>query len=127
MVTRSRSSDAQTESVISTLLRTGVAAASFVVLAGGIYYLVKYGAAVPHYAAFHGEPERFRSVPRIAAGLFALSSRAIIQSGLLVLLLTPVARVVFSVIAFWRQRDRTFVAITLAVLAVLVCNLVRRG
>ena len=45
--------------------------------------------------------------------------RALIQLGLLLLIATPVARVAFSVFAFERQRDWTYVGITLFVLAVL--------
>jgi len=39
------------------------------------------------------------------------------------LIATPVARVAFSVVAFLMQRDRTYVAITLIVLAVLLFSL----
>lgn len=49
--------------------------------------------------------------------------RALIQLGLLLLIATPVSRVAFSVFAFERQRDWTYVGITLAVLAVLVYSL----
>ena len=38
--------------------------------------------------------------------------RALIQLGLLLLIATPVARVAFSVFAFERQRDWTYVGIT---------------
>ena len=50
--------------------------------------------------------------------------RGIIQLGLLLLIATPIARVVFSVYAFARQRDRTYVLVTLVVLAVLLYSLI---
>jgi uncharacterized membrane protein len=45
---------------------------------------------------------------------------------LLLLILTPVARVAFSVAAFALERDWTYVAITLIVLAVLIYSLAGR-
>ena len=49
-----------------------------------------------------------------------LSARAIIQLGLLLLIATPVARVLFSAIAFAIERDCMYVVITLIVLAILL-------
>ena len=39
---------------------------------------------------------------------------------MLLLIATPVARVLFSVFAFFRERDRTYVIVTLIVLAVVL-------
>ena len=44
----------------------------------------------------------------------------------MLLILTPVARVAFSVAAFALERDWTYVAITLIVLAILVYSLTGR-
>jgi uncharacterized membrane protein len=43
--------------------------------------------------------------------------------GLLLLIANPIARVAFSAVAFAARRDRAYVAITLTVLAVLICSL----
>lgn len=48
------------------------------------------------------------------------SGRVIITAGLLVLIATPVARVVFSIFIFMREGDRLYVAITSAVLLILL-------
>jgi len=48
------------------------------------------------------------------------SGRAIITAGLLVLIATPVARVAFSIVIFVREGDRLYVAITSAVLLILL-------
>jgi uncharacterized membrane protein len=45
---------------------------------------------------------------------------AIIQAGLLILLLTPVTRVALTLILFLRDRDRIFALITAIVLIVLL-------
>jgi uncharacterized membrane protein len=44
--------------------------------------------------------------------------------GLLVLIATPIARVMFSVVTFIIERDIAFVTITLFVLAILVYGLI---
>jgi uncharacterized membrane protein len=120
-------SDAQVEEVVGSLLRIGVIAAAIVVLAGGIFYLIRHGGKLPDYAIFRGEPAEFRSVGGILRAALALRSRGLIQLGLLLLIATPVARVAFSVIAFALQGDRIYIAITLIVLGVLVFSMAGGG
>jgi uncharacterized membrane protein len=60
----------------------------------------------------------------ILQGAFALHPDAVVQTGLLLLIATPVLRVVFSLFGFARQRDWLYVALTLIVLAVLSVGLV---
>jgi len=52
------------------------------------------------------------------------NSAAIIQAGVILLIATPVARVVFAVIGFAIERDRLYVAVSLTVLAVLMASLI---
>jgi len=120
-------SDRRVEEIIGDLLRAGVIIAALVVLLGGIVYLVRHGAEAPEYRVFLGEPANLRGVSGIIADARALSGRGIIQLGILLLMATPVARVVFSVEAFALQRDRTYVVITLIVLAVLCLSLFGAG
>jgi len=105
------------------LLRAGVILAAIVVLVGGIFYLIRYGAIAPDYRVFRGEPANLRSVSGILADAIELHSRGLIQLGLLMLVATPVARVVFSVFAFTRQHDLTYVVLTLIVFALLIYSL----
>lgn len=116
--------DEALEQVIGNLLRVGVGASALLVLAGGILYLVRYGGERPDYAAFHGEPSGLRSVAGILRYTFDLRRRGIIQLGLLLLIATPVARVVYSVYGFACERDWLYVGVTLVVLAVLLYSLV---
>ncbi len=115
--------DKSMEQVVGVLLRTGVALAAAVVLAGGIAYLVRDGAQLPAYGVFRGEPASLRHVGGIVEDALAPRSRGVIQLGLLLLIATPVARVAFCLVAFALQRDRTYVAVTLIVLAALVYGL----
>lgn len=116
-------SDQRVEKIIGDLLRAGVIIAASAVLLGGIVYPIRHGEAAPDYRVFVGEPADLRGVSGIIADTRALSGRGIIQLGLLILVATPLARVIFSVVAFALQRDRTYVVITLIVLAVLAYSL----
>jgi uncharacterized membrane protein len=118
--------DAQMDRIIGLMLRYGVMLSAAVVAAGGLWYLIQYGATTPSYRVFRGEPEYLRHVRGIAGGIPGFHCRRVIQFGLILLIATPVARVAFSVVAFALERDRTYVAITLIVLAVLVFSLTGR-
>ena len=117
--------DYKLEQVIGSLLRAGVFIAAAVVLLGGILYLAQYGSTRPAYHAFHGESSELRSVTAVVKDAASLDSRSIIQLGLLLLVLTPIARVVFSAGGFLLERDYIYVAITLFVLAVLLVSLIK--
>jgi uncharacterized membrane protein len=119
--------DERVERVIGNLLRWGVILAAAVVLAGGVIYLARYGSTIPDYRVFRGEPSDLRNVSGIVTGAGSWHSRGVILFGLLLLIATPVARVAFSVVAFALQRDRTYVVVTLIVLAVLLYSLTRAG
>lgn len=108
---------------IGKLLRTGVLVAAVVVQAGGVAYLISHGREPAAYSVFHGESSDLRSVPGIVEGLVHLRSRNVIQFGLLILIATPVMRVVFSLVAFAAERDRTYTMVTGIVLAILLYSL----
>ncbi len=112
------------DSIISAILRVGVTLAALIVFAGGVYYLAQHGFELPQYHTFHGQPPQLRTLPGILDFALASHSRGIIEVGLLVLIATPIARVLFSVVAFALQRDRVYVVVTLLVLGVLLYNLI---
>ena len=116
-------SDQQVDEIIGALLRYGVILSAAVVAFGGVWYLIQYGTTAPAYGAFRGEPRNLRGLGAIVAGVAGFQCRGIIQFGLILLIATPVARVAFSVVAFALQRDRTYVAITVFVLGVLLFSL----
>jgi uncharacterized membrane protein len=115
--------DTRIEIIVGILLRTGVILAAAVVLFGAVLYLTHYGHEIPDYRAFHGEPESLKRPVDIFHGVMQLSARAIIQLGLLLLIATPVARVLFSAIAFAIERDWMYVGVTAIVFVVLMFSL----
>jgi uncharacterized membrane protein len=108
------------ENSMGNLLRVGVLTAGAVVLLGGIYYLLAHGSEQPEFHIFKGESSDVTSFSGIFRGLFDYSPRAWIQFGLLLLIATPVARVLFALVVFLREKDRKFTLITLLVLVFLL-------
>ena len=105
------------------LLRVGVVLSVLVVLTGGILYLSRFGQERSNYRSFHGETQRLLSLSGTVQAAFGGEPAAVIQLGLLILIATPIARVIFSVFAFAAERDWLYVAITLIVLAILLASL----
>jgi uncharacterized membrane protein len=115
--------DVNTEIVIGNLLRAGVIFSAVIVAFGGVLYLLKFGATHRNLDVFIGEPHGLRDVRGIVKSAFSFDRRGIIQAGLVALIATPIARVIFSVYAFARQRDYLYVGVTLIVLTLLCFSL----
>jgi uncharacterized membrane protein len=123
-VSARRWTDHQVEQLIGRLLQVGVLLAAVVVLVGGAWLLTQHGHDVANYSVFAGEPAMFRSLTGIVRGVAAHDSRALVQAGLVLLILTPVARVALTLVAFIIQRDRVYIIVTAIVLALLLYGLV---
>ena len=89
--------------LIGNTLRIGVFTACLIALIGGIWYLV---------TTFEGI---FKSV-------LSFSAAGWVQLGVIVLMLTPVMRVVLSLVDFSIQRDWLYVVITGIVLFIIIMN-----
>jgi uncharacterized membrane protein len=113
----------QVENTIAQLLRGGVVLAAVVIIIGAVLYLGSSPLARVSYHTFRGEPEHLKSVHGIVRSAFGGQSRSIMQLGLLLLIATPIARVIFSVFAFAIEGDRMYVIFTLIVLSVLLYSL----
>ncbi|HEX9024082.1 MAG TPA: DUF1634 domain-containing protein, partial [Geobacteraceae bacterium] len=111
------------EAIIAVLLLCGVAISAVVVGAGGMLYLLRHGLERPDYAVFRGEPADLRTLGGIFSDVVSLRGRGMIELGVLLLVATPVARVAFSIFGFLRQRDYTYVVVTLIVLGSLLFSL----
>lgn len=105
--------------LMGSLLRGGVLIAAFLVILGGILYFFQHPSETFNYTQFRGEPTRLKQVGTIFREALEFRSRAVIQLGLILLIATPVARVLFSLIGFLIEKDWIYVAITFLVLAIL--------
>lgn len=109
--------------LISSTLRIGVITASTIALIGGIYYLICHGAdTIPNYHKFHGEATNLTTLKGIFAGVYQKQAENCIQLGVIILLLTPISRIILSLFDFAIQRDWLYVVITAIVLAVIILN-----
>ncbi len=111
------------DALMGRLLQAGVLLASAIVVVGGVVYLRRHGADVPSYRNFTSEPGSLRQPGQLLHALVHGDSAAIIQLGILFLIATPVARVVFAAVAFAVQRDRLYTAISVLVLVILALGL----
>lgn len=112
--------DADVGILVAQLLRIGVISASVVAFIGGVMYLKDNAFLLPEYHVFNGAPKNVRDLPDILSGVFALKGASIIQFGVVILLATPILRIVFSALAFAVERDYLYVFITLIVLSVIL-------
>lgn len=116
--------DRKIENTLGSLLRAGVGLSAFVVFCGAVVYLARYGHSPADYRVFQGEPSDLRRVPGILRNAWQIDGRGIIQLGLLFLIATPVARVIFSIWGFAAEHDRMYVVFTVIVLAILLFSLI---
>jgi uncharacterized membrane protein len=115
--------DQKVERIIGVLLQTGVLLSILVALVGMTLYLGRAGRQVADFQVFRGEPFDLRGAAAIVAAALAGRREAVIQLGVVILIATPIARVLLSLVAFALQRDRTYVVVTLIVLVVLLSGL----
>ena len=130
--------DQRLEVAIAMLLRIGVVIAAVLVAIGGVMVLRHPESAVPSFKVFHAPISHAPGDVAIAAAPHAAiysigaifyhlrdgSGASIIALGLLVLIATPIARVVFAIVGFAREHDMLYTVISCIVLAILVFSLV---
>jgi uncharacterized membrane protein len=99
------------QGLVSRTLRTGVVAAGALLLTGTLLLAILPGAS--------GWGATALSATTFAQNLLHLEPAAFLLLGVLVLILTPLTRVVISVVLFSAAGDRPFSTLTLVVLLIL--------
>jgi uncharacterized membrane protein len=120
-----RPTDHELDLSVADMLRFGVTLAALVVLIGGALSLRHPHAAAPDYTRFVPAGPSLQTIPGILQGCLHLQPEPLIQLGLVLLIATPVARVVFCVYGFARQRDKLYTLISLGVLVILFYSLTK--
>jgi uncharacterized membrane protein len=115
--------DRRLETIIGNLLRAGTLLAAAVVSVGGVFYLFEHHQDRVSYHIFKAGGAETRTLAGVVQSAAHLKSEGLIQLGLLLLIATPVARVVLAVIGFSLERDKLYAAISLIVLTILVLSL----
>jgi uncharacterized membrane protein len=125
MASRGVGREDQMPLVIGTILKVGVVAAAAVALLGLTPYLIRFGAVPTDFGTFKGAAG-LNTVDEIVKAAFRGNTAAIMQLGLVILILTPLIRVAFSAVAFALERDWLYVGLTVIVLGVLAFGLTGR-
>lgn len=113
------------EASLATLLTAGTALAAAVLFLGAASYLRTDAARQLDFRTFN--PAEHASVFSVFRDALKLDGAGIMQLGVVLLILTPVARVLFTLIAFLYKRDWMYVAVTMIVLCVLCYGLFGSG
>lgn len=112
--------DKSIESMLGNLLRTGVITAGIVVVIGAVVFLVRHGSEIPSYHIFKPDTFNFSDFRNLFHGIITFRSVSIMELGILLLIATPVLRVIFSIFAFAYEKDYMYVVFTIIVLLILV-------
>ena len=120
--------DRELTKAISITLRTGIVLAVSCGLLGCILYLPTSGHDLASFRQFKGSHVPFSSLHAIRTMLAqpqGITERGygIAEVGVLLLMATPIVRVILSLASFLRDKDIFFASITLVVLAALACSL----
>ena len=120
--------DQQMERMMGRLLQTGVLAAAVTVALGGALYLGGHGHESVAYSSFHPRPLRVNHPLRLIGELRQASpGTELLDIGILLLVATPVLRVVLGLISFARERDWMYVLVSALVLGALLVGMFHGG
>jgi uncharacterized membrane protein len=109
---------------VGVVLQVGVATAAAITALGGILLLRAHGRDLPQFSHFAG-PSATSTVAGALRGALHGDGAALIQTGLLVLIATPVARVALLLVGFIRERQWIYVALSTIVLGALAVSLLQ--
>ena len=123
MAQRTRFKDTDMQVVIGWVLRIGVIVSISIVFFGGISFLSRYGHEVVDHRKFTGIPDFIQTFGGIIHGIFTFRGQAIIQFGIILLIATPILRVIFSTIGFVLEKDKLYVFISLLVLLIIFASM----
>jgi uncharacterized membrane protein len=118
MAAKTRFKDTDMQAVIGWVLRIGVIVSISIVAFGGIVYLWRHSSELPNHGKFTTLPD-FVQLNGIIGGIIDFHGRSIIQAGIILLIATPILRIIFSAIGFALEKDRLYVCISLLVLLII--------
>jgi uncharacterized membrane protein len=119
-----RFKDTDMQLLLGRVLRAGTVTSICIVFFGGIIYLYRHGHSIPDYKEFKGIPDFVSHARGLFDGALNLKGQAIIQLGIMLLIATPILRVIFSTIGFALERDYLYVGISLLVLFIIFMSMI---
>ncbi|MES2107383.1 MAG: DUF1634 domain-containing protein [Bacteroidota bacterium] len=115
--------DTDIQSIIGHVLRWGTIVSISVVFFGGIFFMYRHGHSIPDYKTFKGIPVFLQQPGALVAAALNLKGQAIIQLGVILLIATPILRVVFSTVGFALEKDYLYIGISLLVLLIIFSSM----
>jgi uncharacterized membrane protein len=115
--------DKDVAALVGKTLRTGVLVASITTIIGAVIYLYLHSKELPQFHTFTGAAPDLRNFSGILQRVVHLDGMGIIQLGVVVLIATPIIRVVLSAVGFLIEKDYLYVFITLLVLGIILFNM----
>lgn len=111
--------------IIGNILRWGVYLSLSVAVVGGLIYLMAEGdhTSVQHSVFIEKDENLFDLIIDTLRGVTHGDGLSIIELGILLLIATPLTRVIFSLWAFNQEKDRMYVVITLIVLVIIFVSI----
>ncbi|HTI58193.1 DUF1634 domain-containing protein [Mucilaginibacter sp.] len=116
--------DKDMQAVIGWILRTGVFVSTAFVITGGIIFLVNHGHSQIDFASFNKVPDFISHIKGVIQGVIHLKGQAIIQFGIVLLIATPVFRVLFAGIGFLIEKDYLYTFISTLVLLIILISMI---
>jgi uncharacterized membrane protein len=116
--------DTDMQLLLGQVLRAGTVISICVVFFGGIIYLARHGQSIANYKQFKGIPDFVSNAKGLFNGAITFRGQAIIQLGIILLIATPIMRVVFSTVGFALEKDYLYVGISLLVLCIICFSMI---
>jgi uncharacterized membrane protein len=117
----SKWNDDALDRMVGIVLRTGVVLSAAIVFIGGAMWLSGH-VPVQDHRKFQGPAVQYTHFSAILHGAAGLDPLSIVQLGLLLLIATPVVRVIACVAGFAFERDWTYAIISAIVLLMLLIS-----
>lgn len=122
-----RWTEAEMDVRMGRLLQWGVVLAAVVMVFGAAVYLFHAGERVPNYRAFRYVNSPLNSMRGILEEARRGDGSGWIQLAVLLIVATPISRVIFAAYAFARMRDWLYVVISMTVFLLLLFAIVHKA
>ncbi|GAA4122658.1 DUF1634 domain-containing protein [Flavobacterium chungbukense] len=124
MVQEEKFGEKDFQTIIGNLLRYGVWISLSVAFIGGIVYLINHGSQIEDYSVFkENDRNIFEVIAAIYQGAIQGDGASLIFTGIILLFLTPVLRVLLSLFSFLLEKDYLYVGITLIVILIIIISI----
>lgn len=124
MMTQEKFGEKDFQKLIGNLLRYGVWTSLSIAFIGGIIYLSTHGNELEDYSVFHEKDTNiFKVIGDVLSGVFQAKGESIIFLGIILLFLTPMLRLLISLLVFRIEKDYLYVYITTVVILIIALSI----